>query len=209
MAVAILLLLLIIFTIIYYSAHRQLRKRLNENKAIKNELESALANLNEQAQKNKKVSELVAYRTAALRELYQDIRVRIKDESKVKKVIPLTSLFQSMHERNEILELNLKEKFWENMKLSVDGEYNGIYSFVERNYPNLTERDLKIFCLLCADLSPQLIRLCMNITSARSITNYRSVIVKKKMGLDMSLDTFIKKYLDGEFSTGNDIKNSP
>jgi hypothetical protein len=209
MAVAILLLLLIIFTIIYYSAHRQLRKRLNENKAIKNELESALANLNEQAQKNKTVSELVAYRTAALRELYQDIRVRIKDESKVKKVIPLTSLFQSMHERNEILELNLKEKFWENMKLSVDGEYNGIYSFVERNYPNLTERDLKIFCLLCADLSPQLIRLCMNITSARSITNYRSVIVKKKMGLDMSLDTFIKKYLDGEFSTGNDIKNSP
>ena len=208
MAVAILLLLLIIFTIIYYSAHRQLRKRLHENKAIKNELESALANLNEQAQKNKTVSELVAYRTTALRELYQDIRVRIKDESKVKKVIPLTSLFQGMHERNEILELNLKEKFWENMKLSVDGEYNGIYSFVERNYPNLTERDLKIFCLLCADLSPQLIRLCMNITSARSITNYRSVIVKKKMGLDMSLDTFIKKYLDGEFSTGNDIKNS-
>ncbi len=209
MAVAILLLLLIIFTIIYYSARRQLRKRLNENKAIKNELESALANLNEQAQKNKTVSELVAYRTAALRELYQDIRVRIKDESKVKKVIPLTSLFQGMHERNEILELNLKEKFWENMTLSVDGEYNGIYSFVERNYPNLTERDLKIFCLLCADLSPQLIRLCMNLTSARSITNYRSVIIKKKMGLDMSLDTFIKKYLDGEFSTGNDIKNSP
>ena len=203
------LILLIIFTIAYFSARWQLRKRLHENKAIKNELESALANLNEQAQKNKTVSELVAYRTAAIRELYQDIRVRIKDESRVKKVIPLTSLFQSMHERNEILELNLKEKFWENMKLSVDGEYNGIYSFVERNYPNLTERDLKIFCLLCADLSPQLIRLCMNITSARSITNYRSVIVKKKMGLDMSLDTFIKKYLDGEFSTGNDIKNSP
>ena len=201
--------MLIIFTIAYFSARWQLHKRLDENKAIKNELESALANLNEQAQKNKTVSELVAYRTAALRELYQDIRVRIKDESRVKKVIPLTSLFQGMHERNEILELNLKEKFWEDMKLSVDGEYNGIYSFVERNYPNLTERDLKIFCLLCADLSPQLIRLCMNITSARSITNYRSVIVKKKMGLDMSLDTFIKKYLDGEFSTGNDIKNSP
>ena len=206
MAVAILLLLLIIFTIAYFSARWQLHRRLDENKAIKNELESALANLNEQAQKNKTVSELVAYRTAALRELYQDIRVRIKDESRVKKVIPLTSLFQGMHERNEILELNLKEKFWENMKLSVDGEYNGIYSFVERNYPNLTERDLKIFCLLCADLSPQLIRLCMNITSARSITNYRSVIVKKKMGLDMTLDTFIKRYLNGDFLPDNDMK---
>ena len=78
------------------------------------------------------------------------------------------------------------------MKLSVDGEYNGIYSFVERNYPNLIERDLKFFCLLCADLSPQLIRLCMNITSARSITNYRNVIVKKKMGLDMPLQDYLE-----------------
>ena len=197
------------FTIVYYSARRQLIKRFDENKAIKLELEKALVDLNEQAQRNKSVSELVAYRTAALRELYQDIRVRIKDDNRVKKVIPLASVFQGMRERNEILELNLKEKFWENMKRSVDGEYNGIYSFVERNYPNLSERDLKIFCLLCADLSPQLIRLCMNLTSARSITNYRSVIVKKKMGLDMSLDTFIKKYIDGEFLPDNETKNSP
>ncbi len=206
---AILLLLLVIFTIVYYSARRQLIKRLDENKAIKHELEKALVDLNEQAQRNKSVSELVAYRTAALRELYQDIRVRIKDDNRVKKVIPLASVFQGMRERNEILELNLKEKFWENMKRSVDGEFNGIYSFVEHNFPNLTERDLKIFCLLCADLSPQLIRLCMNLTSARTITNYRSVIVKKKMGLDMSLDTFIKKYLNGDFSLGDDKRYSP
>lgn len=206
---AILLLLLVIFTIVYYSARRQLIKRLDENKAIKHELEKALVDLNEQAQRNKSVSELVAYRTAALRELYQDIRVRIKDDNRVKKVIPLASVFQGMRERNEILELNLKEKFWENMKRSVDGEFNGIYSFVEHNFPNLTERDLKIFCLLCADLSPQLIRLCMNLTSARTITNYRSVIVKKKMGLDMSLDTFIKKYLNGDFSLGDDKRDSP
>lgn len=206
---AILLLLLVIFTIVYYSARRQLIKRLDENKAIKHELEKALVDLNEQAQRNKSVSELVAYRTAALRELYQDIRVRIKDDNRVKKVIPLASVFQGMRERNEILELNLKEKFWENMKRSVDGEFNGIYSFVEHNFPNLTERDLKIFCLLCADLSPQLIRLCMNLTSARTITNYRSLIVKKKMGLDMSLDTFIKKYLNGDFSLGDDKRYSP
>ena len=206
---AILLLLLVIFTIVYYSARRQLIKRLDENKAIKHELEKALVDLNEQAQRNKSVSELVAYRTAALRELYQDIRVRIKDDNRVKKVIPLASVFQGMRERNEILELNLKEKFRENMKRSVDGEFNGIYSFVEHNFPNLTERDLKIFCLLCADLSPQLIRLCMNLTSARTITNYRSVIVKKKMGLDMSLDTFIKKYLNGDFSLGDDKRYSP
>lgn len=110
-SVAIFLILLIVFTIVYYSVHRQFIKRFDKNKAIKRELEKALVDLIEQAQRNKSVSELVAYRTAAIRELYQDIRVRINNESKVKKVIPLTSVFKGMHERNEILELNLKEKF--------------------------------------------------------------------------------------------------
>lgn len=91
------------------------------------------------------------------------------------------------------------------MILSVDGEYNGIYSFVEKNYPDLNERDLKLFCLYCANLSPQIIKLCLNLTSARTVTNNRSIIIKKKMGLDMSLDTFIQKYLDGDFfKTNND-----
>ena len=143
---------------------------------------------------------MVAYRTAALDELYRDIRVRLIDDgTRSKKVIPLMSVFRGMHERNEFLKLDLKKTFWNNMILSVNGEFNGIYTFVENTYPNLTEKDLKIFCLLCANLSPQIIRMCMNLTSARTITNYRSTIIKKKMGLDMSLDTFIQKYLSGDF----------
>ena len=77
---------------------------------------------------------------------------------------------------------------------------NGIYSFVESNYPNLSEKDLELFCLLCANLSPQIIKLCMNLSSAKTVTNYRSIIIKKKMGLDMSFDNFVQKYLDGDFS---------
>ena len=168
--------------------------------AIKTELENTLAILHEQAYRNRSVSQLVAYRTAALDELYRDIRVRLIDDgTRSKKVIPLMSVFRGMHERNEFLKLDLKKTFWNNMILSVNGEFNGIYTFVENTYPNLTEKDLKIFCLLCANLSPQIIRMCMNLTSARTITNYRSTIIKKKMGLDMSLDTFIQKYLSGDF----------
>ena len=85
------------------------------------------------------------------------------------------------------------------MKLSVDGEYNGIYSFVEKHYPHRAEKDLQLFCLLCTNLSPQIIKLCLNLTSARTVTNYRSILIKKKMGLDMSFDRFIQKYVDGEF----------
>jgi len=167
---------------------------------IKHELENALADLKEQANRNKTVSTLVAHRITALNYLYQDIRVRINDESKVKKVVPLSSVIKSMNERNEILNIKLDEKFWIDMKLSVDGEYNGIYSFVESNYPNLSEKDLELFCLLCANLSPQIIKLCMNLSSAKTVTNYRSIIIKKKMGLDMSFDNFVQKYLDGDFS---------
>ena len=198
------ILLLVIFFIIYY-AHYKLRCRINENAAIKRELENALTHLQEQAHKNKSVSTLVSHRMSALNELYQDIRVRIRDEKKVKKVVPLSSILKSMNERKEILDIQLDEKFWNEMILSVDGEYNGIYSFVEKNYPDLNERDLKLFCLYCANLSPQIIKLCLNLTSARTVTNNRSIIIKKKMGLDMSLDTFIQKYLDGDFfKTNND-----
>lgn len=204
-AVVFLVLFLLLIAFIVRYAHHLLIKRDNEINSIKSELENALANLQEQSKRNKSVSELVAYRTAALTELYQDLRIKVEDESRVKKVLPLSSIFKDMYDRREILDLNLKDKFWENMKLSVDGEYNGIYSFVEKNFPDLTEKDLQIFCLQCANLSPQLIRLCMNLTSARTITNYRSVIVKKKMGLDMSLDDFIQKYLNGELE--QEIKN--
>ena len=39
----------------------------------------------------------------------------------------------------------------------------------------------------------------MNFTNARTATNYRSIIIKKKMGLDMTLDVYIEKYMKGEF----------
>ena len=198
--VAIIVTSLFIIALIIFFAHRMFTKKSKEYAGIKNELENTLAVLREQANRNKSVSELVAHRTAALDELYQNIRVKTSGkEGRAKKVLPLSSVFKGMHDRNEILKVDLKEKFWEDMKLSVDGEYNGIYTFVENNYPDLSERELKIFCLLCANLSPQIIRLCMNLTSPRTVTNYRSLIIKKKMGLDMSLDTFIQKYMDGEF----------
>ena len=192
------LFLITIFSILYF-AHKKLEARVNENKVIKSELEKALADLQNQFERNKSVSELVSHRISALNELYQVIRVRIHDDDRVKKVIPLTSVLKSMNERNEILNINLNEKFWNEMKLSVDGEYNGIYSFVEKHYPNLAEKDLQLFCLLCTNLSPQIIKLCLNLTSARTVTNYRSILIKKKMGLDMSFDRFIQKYVDGEF----------
>ena len=85
-------------------------------------------------------------------------------------------------------------------------QYNGIYSYVEKHFPNLAENDLKLFCLLCTNLSPQIIKLCLNLTSARTVTNYRSLLIKKKMGLNMSFDSFLQKYINGGFfSNSNNV----
>ena len=193
--------LIIIASLIFWG-RQLLLKRANETRLIKSSLEDALFKLKEQANRNKTVSSLVSHRINALNELYQDIRVKINDESRVKRIIPLSSVLKSLNERQAIIKIRLNQKFWDEMILSVNGEYNGVYSFVEKHYPNLTDKELKIFCLLCANLSPQIIRLCMNFTSAKTVTNYRSIIVKKKMGLDMSFEDFLKKYVNDELPCG-------
>ena len=38
----------------------------------------------------------------------------------------------------------------------------------------------------------------MNFTNARTATNYRSIIIKKKLGLDMTFDEFVDRYMAGE-----------
>ena len=84
------------------------------------------------------------------------------------------------------------------MKLSVDGEYKGIATFVEQRYPDLTSDDLKLFYLSCAGISPQIIKLCMNYTSAVTVSNYKRRLVKEKLGLDIKFEEFIEKYMNGD-----------
>jgi hypothetical protein len=170
-----------------------------EKAAMTKELEQALSQLKERQQdaNDKNVSKIVGLRLDALRELYQDIRVNEQNGSRVKKIIPLSSFLKSLHDRNSLMPLELKDTFWQKMKASVDGELNGIVSFVEQRYPALSTRELQFFCLICAKISPQLIRLCMDITNAKSVTNIRGFLMKK-MGVDMPFDEFVTKYMNGE-----------
>ena len=91
------------------------------------------------------------------------------------------------------------DSFWEKLRTSVDGEFNGIISFVEQRYPTLTPRDIRIFCLLCTNVSPQIIKICMNLTNVKTVSNYRGNIMGK-IGLDMTFDEFILKYLNGDLN---------
>ena len=192
--------LLVILTVAIIEFVRITKNFEKEKDLLKQEFESTLRELNDSLDNKNtaSVSELVKYRLSAIEELYQEIRFRIKDGGKTKKVVPLTSVLLSMNEKFEMMEVRPSESFWKKMRLSVDGEYNNIVSFVEEHYPGLTEQDIRIFCLLCANVTPQIIKLCMNFSNVRSVSNYRNKLTKKKMGLDMTLDEFINAYMRGD-----------
>lgn len=187
--------LVVLSLLIIYRLYSNVRRYKKEIKLARQELDLAI-----EEQQKLDVSKLVGYRISALNELQQSIRLKTDEGKRVKRIIPLSSFFKDLHEKNAILKLRLNESFWQKMKLSVDGEYNGIMSFIERKYSDLSEDDLKLFCLLCANLSPQIIKVCMNYANAKTVSNYRRKIIRNKMKLDMSFDEFREKYINGELN---------
>ena len=196
--------LLIILFFIYLNVRlRNLLKRHEEEKLeIKQELESSLAELHNSldSEKSQMASKLLSYRMSAFQEIYQNLRFKSMDTNKAKKIVPLSSVLASMNERFELLDIQLSDSFWEKMRLSVDAEYNGIITFVEKKYNSLTEKDMRVFCLLCAKVTPQIIKLCMNFTNSRTVSNYRNKLIKRKIGMDITFDEFIEAYLRGDLN---------
>ena len=178
-------------------------KRFEREKIlIKQEFEDALTALRLESEKknSEQISQVISNRLSAMEELYHDLRFIIRDKQRTKKIVPFSSLLSMMNEKNELMELQPSESFWKKLRLSVDGQYKQMITHVEKTYPNLTEQDIKMLCLLCANVTPQIIKLCMNFTNVRSVSNYRNKLTKQKMGLDMDLDEFIEAYMNGNIS---------
>ena len=194
------LVLLLTISVITLLLYRKIKVVSHEKSVIKQELESSLEKLKQQQLKseNQSVSVLLRKRLSAIQELYDSVRVKWTEGEKVKRIIPLSGMLKSLNENKLLMNVELSDSFWRKMMSSVDDEMDGIVSFVEKNYPNLSKDDIKLFCLLCAKISPQIIRLCMKFDNPKTVTNYRSKIIKKKIGLDMSFDDFVEKYLNQE-----------
>ena len=168
-------------------------KKLSDIEKKNQELESKHEGIQQQ------VSAIVRARHKAFDELYQGLRIKTSTASgKRRRIIPLVSLIKELNENKEILNLNPTDSFWENLKFAVDGEYQGIASFVEQKYPSLSAKDYQLFLLLCANVSPQIIKLCLNYSSAITVSNYKRRLLKDRFGLDVKLEDFINMYLDGK-----------
>ena len=195
--------LLLTYLVIYL--RRKNKERKIEIRNLEHSLSEIISGLEEKQrsidQTQKDVLKLVSYRIDALHELFDSIKFKSKRSGAkdgIRTIVTLSGVVRGLSESYKPLKIELSDDFWEKMKISVDGELNGIVSFVESNYPILTEKELKLFTLLCAKISPQIIRMCLNYTHVNSVTNNRRIIINQKMGLDMTFEKFVEKYLKNE-----------
>lgn len=179
---------------------RAIRQEQSEKIAIEHDLKEIIAELQEKQKAKKTVSQLFNCRIDALNELFNSIKFKTNDDEKAntRKIVSLSSVIKGLSDIYRLQNINLSDEFWENMKTSVDGEFNGIVSYVENQYPSLSVKELRLFTLLCAKISPQIIKICLNYTHVNSVTNNRRIIIKQKMGLDMSFEDFVEKYMKNE-----------
>ena len=143
------------------------------------------------------VSMIVRHRNLALRELYEGMRVRV-DVNKPKRIIPLVGMIKELNDKKRILHAAPRDSVWNNLKLSVDGEYQGIASYVENKYPGLSIKEHHLFWLMCAGFPNQIIKMCLNFRSDATVSNNKRRLMKEKMGLDVKFEEFIELYLRGK-----------
>lgn len=203
LTIALLIAIIIVFSLagLAYRMKRVIKTSNQQREEAIKVLKDAITDLQEKqkAQLQDSVSELFGYRIRALNELFDSIKFKAKDDNnRIRSIIPLSSVIDGMSDTYQLLNIKLSDKFWERMKCSVDGEYKGILSYIHKNYPNLTEKEIHLLCMMCANIPPQIIRLCMNYTNVKSVYSNRSFIMKKKMGLNMTFDEFVYKYMRNE-----------
>ncbi len=190
----------------YKQEQQELKQEIKQHQIIIKTKEKALKEKNNQFKKleamqdnmQQQISSIVRLRLSAINEIYQDLRVKeySKETNRKRTIISLAELLKDLNESKRALQVQPRETFWEKIKASVDGEYCGIATFVEQRYQNLNDKELHLFWLLCTNITPQFIKLCMDYSNAITVSNYKRTFVKDKFGLDMKFDEYIDSYLD-------------
>ena len=159
----------------------------------------------QQLEKEKKsvsshVSSIVMARQSAMNELYQSIRIKttVEDNVKGRQFMTLVSGFKMLFNNGATLRTPLKQSFWDNLKIFVNGKYQGIATFMKQSYPELTEKEMHLFLLICADFPNPIIRLCMGYTSDATVSKSKKRLMKERIGLDVRIEEFIHLFMQGK-----------
>ena len=152
---------------------------------------------NERQDLHEKVTDIIHYRNEALKDLYNDIRIK-KEQGGITISTNLIGMIKDLNERKKVLKFLPKESFWQKIKRSVDSEYNGFATFIEQKYPSLTQKELHLLWLAAARMPIQILKICMNYTNDVTFSKNKKRILKEKIGLDVKFEDIINMYLRGE-----------
>ena len=169
-----------------------------KNNELKEANEKRLDLERKQLNKYRQISNTVRLRQKALDELYENIKIRTITENGRKSVKSVLRLFKELYEQNGIIQKPLPMSFWDTLKQSVDGEFQGIATFVEKKYPNLSINDMHLFLLACANVPNLFIKICMNYTSDVTASKNKRRLMSNKIKLNVTIDEFVQMYLRGD-----------
>ena len=110
----------------------------------------------------------------------------------------MISGFKKLFANGVTLRTPLKQSFWDNLKVFVDGEYRGLATFVEKDYPEMNEKEMHLFLLICTDLPNSIIRLCMGYASDVTVSKNKKRLMKEIIGLDVTFEEFRQLYMHGK-----------
>ena len=93
----------------------------------------------------------------------------------------------------EKIRLNAPEEgFWADLRIFADINYNNVISRMEKEFSELTDKDLNFIMLTCCGFSYIEIALCLGYANANSISN-RRIAIARKIGTKASLNNYLKQ----------------
>ena len=172
---------------------KALMSRLNrENRSIS----QTLANLQEKANKlEQKAKENQADAISADRAI--DSEMAILTELKEKLSFPRKLSFKDvLFSQGLPTKLTLKPlspDFWNNLLQVANIKTKGLISYLNNNY-DCKPKDLRFISLVSLGFSNQMIQQCMDYSNIKTVSNYKSNIIKNITGENKTLDLFIEDY---------------
>lgn len=168
------------------------KKRLKIEKELAEvEREHALAQATLIAYKNKEdvnTPELLSCHHAVLSELSE--KLQCDDEN----VSFLSAIFTS-RKRYNLRIGKLSNKFWVNVERVANLGFNGIISYFRENYPDCSENNIRFIALSCLNLSNEVMKLCLDLTNIKTVSSYKTYILKNITGKNQNIDEFINNFI--------------
>jgi hypothetical protein len=149
---------------------------------------SLIANINKE---DANTPELLACHHAVLRELTE--KLQCDDEN----VSFLSAIF-SKRKRHNLTIKELSKDFWINVEKVANLGFNGIISYVRKNYPEASENEIRFIGLSCLRLSNEVIKVCLDLYNIKTVSSYKTYIVNRVTGKTQNIDDFINSYLQNK-----------